>query len=377
MQATQLNGITALRGIAAIVIVFHHFTAFLLPDIGHWVGAFTPFLPKGYLAVDLFFILSGFILFHVYRTSFSQQVTHTTYKRYLLARLARIYPLHLFVLGLFVGLELFEWYYYSQYIAGTAVEAGIKEPFTHKQTLWSLVTNIFMVQSLHAWSYWNEPAWSISAEWIVYLFIPFLIPLAIRLAKTWVIVGTVACYSALFALILRDGTLDFVTVKSLVRCLAEAGIGMAAYRLFISGVGQRYFVSSASIWVLAVAIFMALWFPVNHIVPILLFPLLILAVAWQGERSYLNGPVLQWLGTVSYTIYITHWFIQVLLQQVSFWWHGKDLYAGFSLMQQVVLLVIAIGIVLVFAQFCYRYIEQPARRWLRQRAKPVGDPVAV
>jgi peptidoglycan/LPS O-acetylase OafA/YrhL len=100
-----LPSLTPLRGIAALwVVVFHY--CWHLPALH--VDRYTGAVYKGYLAVDLFFMLSGFVISHVYRRVFARQLTGQGYLDFLKARVARIYPLHLTVLLLFVATALAE-----------------------------------------------------------------------------------------------------------------------------------------------------------------------------------------------------------------------------------------------------------------------------
>lgn len=78
-QPTEIPALTSLRGLAALTVLIFH----VIPDF------------RGYLAVDLFFLLSGFVLTHVYRQIV---LTRQSYFKFLKARLARIYPVHLVIL---------------------------------------------------------------------------------------------------------------------------------------------------------------------------------------------------------------------------------------------------------------------------------------
>jgi peptidoglycan/LPS O-acetylase OafA/YrhL len=101
----QLTSLTPLRGIAACWVMVTHF-ANSLPSIQH--GGYTGAVSKGHLAVDLFFILSGFVITHVYSRGFTRRVTARQYQNFLKARVARLYPLHLAVLLLFVAAVMAE-----------------------------------------------------------------------------------------------------------------------------------------------------------------------------------------------------------------------------------------------------------------------------
>src|SRR5271170_4129104 len=82
----RIPSLDGLRGIAAIAVVGYHYNIFFLPQ------ARLPFLGRAYLAVDLFFLLSGFVLAHVYgRELASNWRSH--WQKFAMARFARIYPL--------------------------------------------------------------------------------------------------------------------------------------------------------------------------------------------------------------------------------------------------------------------------------------------
>jgi len=96
-----LHNLTPLRGLAALwVVVFHFKGSILLFSHVPWTRA----MDKGYMMVDLFFIMSGFIIRHVYAESFRQQMSMHDTRKFFIARIARIYPLHLFTLFLLVAI---------------------------------------------------------------------------------------------------------------------------------------------------------------------------------------------------------------------------------------------------------------------------------
>lgn len=96
----QIRSHTGLRGIAALLVVLYHihFAAPRLP-FENW----SPFLSRGYLMVDLFFILSGFIISYVYNRP-DMAVMKTG--NFLIKRIIRLYPLHVFCLFLFVFFKI-------------------------------------------------------------------------------------------------------------------------------------------------------------------------------------------------------------------------------------------------------------------------------
>jgi peptidoglycan/LPS O-acetylase OafA/YrhL len=137
------------------------------------------FVSKGYLAVDMFFVLSGFVMAHVYRRAFSEGATEH-YRSFLMARIARLYPLHIFILLLFVATAAV-----SQFMAGLATGSFESIPLTGPRSLGAIIANIFMLQGLSAGQLsWNYPTWSISVEFMAYLAFPFALPAIARAPRS-------------------------------------------------------------------------------------------------------------------------------------------------------------------------------------------------
>ncbi|NNM59255.1 MAG: acyltransferase [Legionellales bacterium] len=91
MKKQEIYSLTGLRGIAATMVMFYHFNAsHLLAG-----GAFANLLGHGYLMVDLFLVLSGFIIAMTYGSRFDKAVTWREYRIFLVRRIARIYPLYI------------------------------------------------------------------------------------------------------------------------------------------------------------------------------------------------------------------------------------------------------------------------------------------
>ncbi|HEY6900192.1 MAG TPA: hypothetical protein VI233_06095, partial [Puia sp.] len=147
-----------MRGIAALLTVLYH--ADLI--FGHGGNLLLPFkfsqlFTKLYLMVDFFFILSGFILCHVYSQWFSIVVGWSAFRKFTLARLGRVYPLHVAAL----------WYLVLIRVVFVCLGGVDAEPFSTASFTWvSVPTNLLLIQSMnvHNWFTWNNAAWSISTE---------------------------------------------------------------------------------------------------------------------------------------------------------------------------------------------------------------------
>jgi peptidoglycan/LPS O-acetylase OafA/YrhL len=154
----HIRPLTSLRFFAALwVVLFHYWPKLDVP-------ATPAIVERGYLGVELFFTLSGFILCHVYLRRFGESQAGGggfNYGGFLWNRLARVYPLHLACL---IGMGLL--------VAGATVAGFGIDP--NILSWGALPSNLLLV---HAWGFaptagWNHPSWSISAEWFAYLSFP-------------------------------------------------------------------------------------------------------------------------------------------------------------------------------------------------------------
>lgn len=178
----NIKPLTSLRFFAALWVVLFHYWPNLAGASAHAEPAA---IAKGYLGVELFFILSGFILSHVYRTSV--ETGRFRYGAFLWARLARVYPLHLATLAA-MGLMAA-----AAGVAGIAVDPNIMS--------WSsLPANLTLTQAwgLSPVAGWNHPSWSISAEWFAYLSFPAFAWAALKLKdRPLVAVGLAMAFIAI------------------------------------------------------------------------------------------------------------------------------------------------------------------------------------
>jgi peptidoglycan/LPS O-acetylase OafA/YrhL len=149
--------LTGIRALAAFWVFLRHYRTELL-DAFPFMNVLAPLMNVGYLGVDLFFILSGFILTVTHLDSMTERRGWRSSVGFLWLRLGRVWPLTAFVLMLFGG------YFIAMYwITGNpSFAAAVDVP--------RLVEHLLLV---HAWYPheldWNGLDWSISAEWMAYL----------------------------------------------------------------------------------------------------------------------------------------------------------------------------------------------------------------
>ena len=308
MQTHQyLSNLTPLRGIAAVWVFVYHFEGvmvhFISPDS-------TQMVAKGYLMVDLFFIMSGFIMCHVYSQSFETGLTAKKFKRFIVARFARIYPLHLFVLIILI--------LWIARIGG----GGLNTVFDTA----AIPTNLFLIHSfgIHKVFTWNVPSWSISAEWWAYMVFPFLVFFLYRrkkLAIALLVLFVIISYLALMFWVPRkdpfDPTaivphnLDITFDYGFLRGLAGFVAGMLVYKIYDANVFRNIFQKDGTALLVILCTLFCLHIGINDVFYMILFALVVYIFACNNGKLHAicNNGIAQYLGKISYSIYMTGMFL--------------------------------------------------------------------
>jgi len=366
-ERAELRALTSLRGLAALAVVGTHFSATaqaLTPD------PIPSLVPRGHMAVDFFFVLSGFIMSYTYAASFVAG-RPGAYLDFLARRVARIMPLHVFVIVLVVA------------AAGASVAlTGINIFFETGAFFQDFLANLLLLAGLGFGMNFNGPSWSISTEMVAYLV--FTILVGGVFSRNRVVSATTACAALAFLILLaaRRPTLELSydgTPESLVRCLTEFSLGMFAYRVYAAG-RFRVLATDGAALALSVACIISLLMRVD-LPAALLFPLLVVSFATNRGHAarILEMRVPYFLGVVSYSIYLIHnplrpidrMIAQALLGSVLPRWEA----IAFALAG-------TIGVVPV-AWVAYVAIEKPGRSFVRRlfatarRARYTAAPTSV
>ncbi len=343
----HLDALTGIRGIAAWGVVLYHIrlslTAILPPEA---IALFA----KGYLAVDLFFILSGFVIWYNYAARIGEGGWGET-RLFLWRRFARVWPLHGAILAAFVA--------FVAVLVATGRDAS-GYPLAELPLHLLLVQNWGLTPDLT----WNHPAWSISTEFAAYLLFPVLV-LAARWERvpSWALVALAGLLAgllhALFAVRGHDGLGDDIPGMGLWRCLAGFALGCLMCQLWQRWAGRPH---AAFLALLAgIAIALAGWglaLPETAWVPALFFALLLALALGRGPLvSLLGGRVLTWLGEVSYSTYLAHFFL-FILWKIAF--VDASLQLGWASLAGYLALVLAASAGLYYG------LEKPAQRWLNR-----------
>ncbi len=350
----QLPALTAIRGLAAWWVVLYHFRE-NFPD--HVPDALLSFVNKGYLGVDLFFELSGFVIALNYYDRFDRDFSFVRYGKFLLVRLARIYPLHAFMMFAFIANPVAIWLFSSHRIENGAYGLGY------------FILSLGLVQN---WGFvdrlaWNIPAWSISTEWFVYLVFPIIVLGLEIFGRSRVVAGL--AIGLLLSLLAVGGAMTGglgadIPHFGLIRCVLEFATGVLLFRISAAFSHDGPALLPGALAVVVFALYSTLSPPDFVAVP-LGFALLIAAIAPQAglPARLLSVRIIEQIGLVSYSTYLLHFFVRDWVKFLMVSPGPQPLgptlaYLAATLIGSVIL---------------YRLIEMPGRRALRRLVERGGE----
>ncbi|HET7413071.1 MAG TPA: acyltransferase [Pararhizobium sp.] len=361
-KPTNLAALTSMRGIAAIMVVVYHYTGSFLPALQP--DQFTGLISKSYLMVDLFFILSGFIMTHVYEEAFRDRVNWQDFRGFMTARLARIYPLHFVILVALILLQAAKFLLHELDLG-----AALGYAFGPRMGPWGLFLNLFMLQTtgLQPHPSWNGPAWSIGAEFFAYLLFPILCLFVMRMKGYQRLLGIAAAALGLF-FISHDGTdLDLTNRFGLFRCLFEFGIGVLIYRYFPQ-IRLRTITNDILAVTAILAVLLALHLRVDDIfMPFAFAGLVLLLASNRGavSRTLSSRPLFR-LGEISYSIYMSHFFVLRLAEVLSLSVRDSAVGSDLGVFSSLLVLVTMIALVIALSLLLHFDVERPARNAVRR-----------
>lgn len=355
----RVDSLTGVRGVAALSVMVYH-----LPQHSVFAAFRIPLFDRAYLCVDLFFVLSGFVMAIGYRDMLDARPSAGRYAAFLRHRLARVFPLHLVVTLAFLLRSVVD-------VSGDGAPIGAGD----------VAANLLMIQS---WGLGTTAlagnSWSVSTEWVAYLLFP-LLAVGVRSPLRW---GLAVVAIALLALVATSGigvrgSMDVVQRTSLLpvlRCLGSFILGMLAQRI-ADRPGVRALLGGDGGFAVTVALIAAaLLIPGGDLIVVLLLPVLILCCYHQGRvvRAVLANPVSLGLGIISYSLYLWHPLLRDVVGRIVTILHGR----GIVQLDTIAYVALLAGTI-AFCAASYRWIEQPGHRWIlrRRRDRPVPPALGV
>ncbi len=365
------------RGVAAVLVVLYH---------GVFLGALNDnaFVRSGYLFVDFFFVLSGFVIAHAYGDKLADP---TAALGFMIRRFGRLWPLHFVILVAFAAAEGLN--------MALNAHGGDAEAFrlsANDNTLYSFVTNLAMLNAigLHRSITWNGVSWSIGAEFYAYLVF-CLVTLVFR-AAAWRLAAIIAFAAALAVFALSnhhppmDATFDLGGLRGLYGFFVGFLVHAAFVRHRATDEGLPYASGLETAALALAAAFMTLSGEgrLSVAAPLFFAPVVFVFAHESGaiSRLLLARPFAA-IGAWSYSIYMTQGLIGAAYDRAVFlldrrygvWGleriqiEGRDYWGAHAGGWAADALTLAlIGLVVLASALSFRWIEEPARKYFNRLA---------
>lgn len=336
----RINYLDGMRGFAALAVAIMHF------PIDNWFTN-NPFFVNSYLAVDLFFVLSGYIIAKLYYAQSDQL-------KFLRHRFARIAPI--FYLTLFIGIVL----EVMKFVFPDIASSG---PFEGQNTLSSLLLEITAIHALPfvTNTSFNPPNWSISAEMFAYLLFAALMKVAYpRRILIWLTIFLMCALYFPNVLQLNDAH-----GLAIYRCLFGFSAGVLIwYCLDQLPMVQKWLPRISNIGFGGATFFLGFYIyqgGLDFLPPAVIFGLYLL-VAFQSDcslREHLfSNRIAIFLGEISLSLYLIHFFIAMRFEEIN-------LLLVDDLDNPLLLVLAYLFVVIVVSTMLNKYFEKPARILLR------------
>ena len=357
VRRSPLPALTGLRVLAAAWVVLFHYRGDI-EALAPWTLPADTFMRAGYLGVDLFFPLSGFILAYNYADAM-RTFSRGSAGSFVRNRFARVWPVHFVALNIDLAMAV---------AMGTL---GVGDG-GHRRTPAAYGQNVLMV---HNWfndrPSFNGPAWSIASEWFAYLLAPVLFVLVARVvrARTSVLLAVLS-YAAMLTVFavfaLPNGNLEHMFY---VRIMGEFLAGMFLCLAWVrGGLGLGRLAPVLPLVVVAVALVPALSSGDYWMAPVMGLVVAVVASAGGWVGSWLSASLMVAAGEASYCLYMTHYLMRPVVTWLRQW--GDD--AWWSAGLALAAVVLALG---AAAWLMHVLVERPARRFLHARAaRPSPEP---
>ncbi len=344
----------SLRGIAAcLVVLFHSPFIFFEDQIS--------FVSNSYLFVDLFFILSGFVISFAYTEKIKSGLS---FKIFISLRLGRLYPIHLFMLFVFLLFGIAQLY---------LSPGAFEEDEINPNNIFSFISNIFLIQSLgiHDYLSWNKPSWSISVELFTYIaFFIFLKSIDKHNRLFVPIIISTLCYSYLFIMV-KDN-LDITYDFGILRCIAGFYLGVFLFRAkakFKQITLKENLAEVSSFLFVILAVSFAHYGVIFQILSIVSF--FFLLVVFSNSKNGVLGRVLhnntiRKVGVWSYSIYMIH---SIVINVVGAFTNQIIKVNPLSIhgFETIAINILILLITITLSRFTYIYIEDKYRNVVKHK----------
>ena len=334
------------RGLAALSVVIFHYRIFYFIDNEKFIISNQPFssflyliYDYGWIAVQFFFLLSGFVFFKFYLKKIKEK--KISFYNFFILRFSRLYPLHFFTLLI----VLLFYYLNVMYDFHSYIYADLKH----------FILNLFLI---HEWGFksidgtFNDPSWSISVEILMYIVF-FVIAL-----KTNIFLSS-----------------SVILILSSILYFESKWIGYGGYCFFVGGlsylINQKINIKiklkmiTLSIVIFSFSLFLKL-VDFNSVIDkiillTVIFPSIINLLNLINECYPKLGSKFSFLGDISYSMYLIHFPLILFFRFIS------DLFEFSINLDFNYIFIFYIFSTMFFSLAIYRYLEIPLRIIIRQR----------
>ncbi|WP_158534852.1 acyltransferase family protein [Mucilaginibacter hurinus] len=346
-----MPALTGIRGVAATGVLFAHINA----DLEDWSLMEKYLYAQAY--VDLFFILSGFVISYVYMTK--SEWAYAYVKKFYIARFARIYPLQLFSLTIALLILL------SNVLTVENLPNAISHQALIKQVL---LLNAMPVVTLNNTLIFTS--WSVSIEWWLYILV-FPILFTLKNIRKYLASPLIITLTMLSVVVFLHNLPDDVRFTrgwpAWIRGVSGFSVGWLIHyhytkRTKFSVFCQKYCTLLVSGWMLTILILPQFTLQ-QPWVALVLSPFVLMGLCYDTSTAskLLSNKAIVFLGDISYSIYMLHPIVLIIL---------TNIFPFLDLSDALVIILftsLGVGLTLITSSISYNYIEKPGRNWLNRK----------
>ncbi|WP_158795339.1 acyltransferase [Pedobacter sp. L105] len=349
----MIKPLTSLRFVFALFVFFSHTGSYLHTDKAYR-SFYERYLYEGYLGVSFFFILSGFVLAYSYKEKFVRK--EITKKDFWIARVARVYPLHLITFPLSIPLSL-----------GFLLKAKTSTIIAVS------IAHLFMLQSYMPYRVFyfdfNGVAWSISDEMFFYLLFPFLVSIFYISRQKKLIIPYVMLLGVVLILCPKDLYYSLIYISPFFR-LIDFIWGMLLFGLYTKLKDQKWSGLKATlIEISSILLFILFYINHNQIDQLYRYsvyywlPMLNVIVVFSLNKGWisriLSNRIFVLLGEISFSFYMIHALTLGYLKLII----GED-----GIQHHILLFILSSFLTtMVFSILSFFYVERPLNKLIKRR----------
>ncbi|MBH83429.1 MAG: hypothetical protein CMP70_01980 [Flavobacteriales bacterium] len=356
MRIDKLDG---LRGFCSIMVVFYHYPQSFLPDF--IFGNF--FIRESFSFVDFFFVLSGFVISYNYST-----ISHSSdFWLYIKKRFIRLYPLLFFTTIVFLLFKLFSDNFLPELVSNPK---GIKLYLIDTCNTLLMLNSTPIFGEMSKYLGMNHPSWSVSAEFISYVFFGLAGLFFFNKKKLYLLIITCLCVAVY---VIKDQFVSSNYTWFFLRGIIGFNIGCVVYWLKTKKFSPKNSIELILPFLIAFIfyLFHNYEFGFKGLLSLVFKPLffgfviLVLLNTNYHLSRFLESKTLTFLGKISYSIYLNHILLLLTLPRIIFNFFGLPQ----TTFTELLVLTLNMLFVVLYSTFTFTYVESTFGRALKKWLK--------